>query len=56
LNAEGHKIDPHVSDPIENPTSAAAVADPEPDDDPQLQRERSHGLLVGPLADAAVVL
>jgi hypothetical protein len=53
---EGQRIDPHVSEPIEKPTSAAAVADPDPEEDPQLQRERSHGLLVGPVEDAAAVL
>src|SRR5215813_925060 len=31
---EGETIDPHVSVPMENPTSPAAVADAEPADDP----------------------
>ncbi len=50
------RIDPQVSEPIENPTRAAAVAAPDPEDDPQLHRPRSQGLLVAPLDDAAAVL
>jgi hypothetical protein len=55
-NADGQRIDPHVSEPIANPTRAAAVADPEPEDEPQLHLPRSQGLLVAPLEDAAGVL
>ena len=55
-NADGQRIEPHVSDPIAKPTSAAAVEDPDPEDDPQLHRVRSQGLRVAPVDDAAGVL
>ena len=52
-NADGHRIDPHVSVPSANGTMPAATAAPEPDDEPPVQRVRSHGLRPGPVTDAA---
>src|SRR5439155_25211821 len=51
-NAEGQRIEPQVSVPIAKPTSPAATAAPEPDDEPPVQRSRFHGLRPGPLAEA----
>ena len=51
-NALGHRIEPHVSVPSANVASPAAAAAPEPDDEPPVQRDGSHGLRPGPLADA----
>ncbi len=51
-NALGVRIDPDVSDPSANVTNPAAVAIPDPLDDPPLHRVRSHGFKPGPVSDA----
>jgi hypothetical protein len=50
--AEGQMIEPQVSEPSANPRSPAPTAEPEPEDDPQLQRLVSQGLRVAPVAEA----
>src|ERR1044072_8292043 len=40
----GMRIEPPVSEPSANGTSRAPTAEPEPDDEPPVMRERSHGL------------
>src|SRR5260370_21123016 len=55
-NALGVRMDPEVSEPSANVTSPAAVATPEPLDDPPAQRVRSHGFIAGPVAEAAAAL
>ncbi len=37
-NADGQRIEPHVSVPIAKPTSPEATAAPEPDDEPPVHR------------------
>jgi hypothetical protein len=44
---EGVRIEPQVSEPMANPTSPAAVAAPEPLEEPPAQRVVSQGLTVG---------
>jgi len=51
-NALGVRIDPEVSEPSANVTRPAAVAVPEPLDEPPLHRERSQGFRPGPVRDA----
>src|SRR5262249_10511235 len=45
-NAEGSRIDPAVSVPIEKAAKPAASAAPEPPEDPPAIRSRPHGLRV----------
>src|SRR5262245_32266662 len=45
---DGERIEPPVSLPIANPTRPAAVAAPEPADDPLDPSAGSHGLFVRP--------
>jgi hypothetical protein len=51
-NVAGQMIDPHVSDPIANGTSAADTAAPEPEDEPHVHRVVSHGFRAAPVRDA----
>src|SRR5262245_57271848 len=51
-NADGHRIEPHVSVPSANVASPPATAAPEPEDEPPVHRLGSHGLRPGPVADA----
>jgi hypothetical protein len=48
----GQMIEPQVSEPMVKPSSAAEAAAPDPEEDPQLQRLRSQGLRVAPVAEA----
>jgi len=51
-HADGNMIDPHVSVPIANGTSAAPTDAPDPLDEPPLQYCRFHGVRPGPVNDA----
>src|SRR5689334_3802260 len=51
-NALGVRIEPDVSDPSANVTRPAAVAAPDPLDDPPDQCSRFQGLSPGPVSDA----
>jgi len=51
-NADGQTIEPQVSEPSANPTSPAATAAPDPEDEPQLQRSVSQGLSAAPVREA----
>src|SRR5439155_23855970 len=46
--ADGHRIDPSVSVPIATVHRLAAVAAPEPDDDPHGLRSSEYGFFVWP--------
>ena len=48
LRVDGEMIEPRVSVPMANPTSPAAVAAPEPADDPLAPCSRFHGFRVRP--------
>ena len=48
FRVDGDTIDPHVSDPIENPTNPAEVADPGPAEEPLAPCSISQGFLVFP--------
>jgi hypothetical protein len=50
--ADGQMIDPHVSVPIANAASPAATIAPDPEDDPQVQHEVSHGFFAAPCSEA----
>ena len=52
-NDDGQRIDPQVSEPMANGTSAAATAAPAPDDEPHVQRSRFQGLWAAPVSDAS---
>ena len=56
LNADGQRIDPQVSEPIANPTRPAAVAPPDPEEEPQVQRLGSQGFFAGPVAEASATV
>jgi hypothetical protein len=55
-NVDGHTIDPHVSDPIAKPASAADTAAPAPEEEPHVQRPVSHGLRAAPVSEAAGIV
>src|SRR2546425_7308190 len=50
---DGQRIDPQVSEPMANGTSADATAAPAPDDEPHVQRSRFQGLWAAPVSDAS---
>src|SRR5262249_51151203 len=52
-NDDGQMIDPQVSEPMANGTSAAATAAPAPEDEPQVQRSSPQGLCAAPVRDAS---
>ena len=49
----GDRMEPHVSEPSANGTSAAATAEPEPLEEPPLQASGLHGLMPGPVNEAS---
>src|SRR2546428_7969740 len=52
-NADGQRIDPQVSVPMAKPTSAEAVAAPEPEEEPPVHRSGSQGFRPGPWSEAS---
>src|SRR5450759_4254119 len=55
-NAAGVRMEPEVSEPIENPTRPAAVAAPGPEDEPPDQKSVFQGVRPGPVNDASALL
>src|SRR5579884_201815 len=53
--ADGHRMLPQVSVPIAKPTSPAATAEPEPEDEPPDQRVGPHGVRAAPVREALPV-
>src|SRR5688500_7097554 len=56
LNDAGVRMEPEVSEPIEKPTSPAAVAAPEPLEEPPLQYAVFQGVRPGPVKLASGLL
>ncbi len=56
VEADGVRLEPHVSDPMAKGTRPAATALPGPLEEPPDQRVRSHGLSPGPVSDAEAYL
>src|SRR6266705_6668582 len=54
-NDEGQMIEPQVSEPMPNGTSAAATAAPVPEDDPQVHRSRFQGFSAAPVREESGV-
>ena len=53
--ADGQTIEPQVSEPSAKVARPPATMADEPDDEPQVQRVRSHGFLAAPVAEAAAL-